>query len=61
VNHPHWFTEEQKDKVVLYKLENPEKSTRQIAQNLSEDGILQISFRSVANILQQRRLTEHFF
>lgn len=60
-SHPHWFTEEQKDKVVLHKVQNPEKSTRQIATDLSANGILQISYHSVSNILNQRRLTDNFF
>lgn len=60
-SHPNWFTKEDKDKVVLYKVKHPEKSTRQIARELSEANILQISYHSVSDILKQRSLTEIFF
>ena len=60
-SNPHWFTEAQKDEVIWYKLQHPEKSTRQIATDLSANGILQISYHSVSNILNQRRLTDKFF
>jgi len=59
--HPNWFTEEDKDKVVWYKLQHPEKSARQIAKELSDTGVLQIGYHSVSDILKQRRLTENFF
>jgi hypothetical protein len=60
-SHPYWFTEEQKDEVIWYKLKHPEKSARQIALDLSANDILQISYHSVSNILRQRRLTANFF
>lgn len=60
-SHPNWFTEEDKDKVVLYKIHHPEKSYRQIARELSSANILQISYHSVSNILNERSLTEIFF
>jgi len=60
-SHPNWFTEEDKDKVVLYKIHHPEKSARQIAKELSSADILQISYHSVSDILKQRSLTENFF
>lgn len=60
-SNPHWFTEEQKDRVILYKFQNPEKSARQIAKDLASDGILQISYHTVSDILKQRQLTNNFF
>jgi len=60
-SHPNWFTEEDKDKVVWYKLHNPEKSARQIALDMTTEGILQISYHTVADILKQRSLTDNFF
>lgn len=60
-SHPNWFTEEDKDKVVWYKLQHPEKSARQIAACLSESDILQISYHSVSDILKQRSLSDNFF
>ncbi|MBI1926271.1 helix-turn-helix domain-containing protein [Candidatus Poribacteria bacterium] len=39
-SHPHWFTEEHKDMVVRYKLQNPSMSARQIAKELTESGLL---------------------
>ena len=60
-SNPNWFTEEQKDTVVFYKLQNPDISARQIAQDLVDQEALQISYHSVSNILKQRRLPENFF
>lgn len=60
-SHPHWFTSEQKELLVQYKLANPEKSARQISRDLEEKKILKISYHSVTNILKQRGLTEKFF
>jgi len=60
-SNPKWFIEEDKDKVVLYKLQHPEKSARQIAKELSDAGVLQIGYHSVSDILKQRRLPEIFF
>lgn len=52
--HPRSFTEAQKDLVVHYKLNHPEKSARQIAAELTETGTLSINYHSVADILKQR-------
>jgi len=60
-SHPSWFTEEDKDMVVSYKLMNPHKSNRQIAQELTETKLLSISCRSVDKILAQRCLSANFF
>lgn len=60
-SHPKWLTDEDKDQVVCYKLQHPHESTRQIAQGLAQAGILKIHDRTVANILQERRLTPPFF
>ena len=60
-SHPNWFTEEDKDRVVWYKIRHPEKSARQIAKDLAVEEILQISYHSVSDILKQRRLPENFF
>lgn len=60
-SNPHWFTEEEKDQVVAYKLAYPEKSVRQIAKDLSEAETLHISYRTVANILTNRRIPAEFF
>ena len=58
---PKWFTEEEKDTVVAYKLSHPEKSTRQIAADLQVRSILQIHDRTVASILSERRLPPPFY
>ena len=58
---PKWFTEEDKDTVVAYKLSHPEKSAHQIAADLKGRGILQIHDRTVANILSERRLPPPFY
>ena len=60
-SNPHQCTEEEKDFVVEYKLAHPEKSVRQIAKDLAEAGTLSISYRTVANILSQRRIPAEFF
>ena len=59
--HPKWFTEEQKARVVQYKLENPPISARQISRDLAEKGILEINPHSVADLLKARGLTGEFF
>ena len=48
------LTETDKDLVVEYKLNHPEKSVRTIANELTENGTLSINYRSVADILRQR-------
>ena len=60
-SHPKWLSQEDKDSVVEYKLQHPHLSTRQIAQALAREGIVQIHDRTVANILQERGLSTPFF
>ena len=60
-SHPNWFTESDKDEVVSYKLQHPHKSSRQIAQDLTESGVLKINYHSVADILKAHRLGAPFF
>jgi transposase len=59
-SHPKWLTQENKDKVVQYKLQHPHLSSRQIAKALTKEGILQISNHSVADILKERGLSTPF-
>ena len=59
-SHPKWLTQENKDKVVQYKLQHPHLSSRQIAKALTKEGILQISYHSVADILKERGLSTPF-
>jgi transposase len=47
-SHPKWFTQEDKGKVVKYKLQHPHLSSREIANALTDEGILSISYHSVA-------------
>ena len=51
---PKLFTETDKDLVVNYKLNHPDKSVRQIANELTQSGTLSINYHSVADILKQR-------
>lgn len=60
-SHPKRLTREDKDKVVQYKLQHPNLSSRRIAAALAEEGILQIHYRTVAGILKERGLTVPFF
>ena len=57
---PKWLTQENKDKVVQYKLQHPHLSSRQIAKALTKEGILQISNHSVADILKECGLSTPF-
>jgi transposase len=59
--HPKWLTVEHKDLVADYKQNHPHKSSRQIAADLTESGVLSISYRSVLNILSERRIASPFF
>ena len=59
-SHPKWLTQENKDKVVQYKLQHPHLSSRQIAKALTKEGILPISYHSVADILDNSGLTTPF-
>ena len=58
--HPRWLTQEDKDKIVQYKLQHPHLSSRMIAKELTREGILKIHDRTVANILRERGLTTPF-
>ena len=60
-SHPKWLTDSDKAKVIRYFLDNPHLSTRKLASQLRELGILDISYRSVANILSEGNFPEHFF
>ena len=59
-SHPKWLTQENKDKVVQYKLKHPHLCSRQIARALAQEGVLQIHDRTVSNILKERGLTAPF-
>lgn len=58
--HSKWFSRKDKDKVVQYKLQHPHLSSRQIAKTLTAEGILQISYHSIADILDNRGLSAPF-
>lgn len=60
-SHPKWLTDEQKALVISYQLQNPSLSTRQIADALKTEGILEISYRTVGNILSEGHLQKPFF
>ena len=59
--HPKRLTQEDKDKVVQYKLQHPHLSSRQIAKALAKEDILQINYHSVADILKEHGLATPFF
>lgn len=59
-SHPRWLTQEDKDKVVHYKLQHPHLSSRQIAKAMTKEGIRQISYHSVADILDNYGLSTPF-
>jgi len=59
-SHPKWLTQENKDKVIQYKLQYPHFSSRQIAKTLTDEGILQVSYHSVADILDSCGLSTPF-
>ena len=60
-SHPKRFTREEKVKVIQYKVRHPHLSSRQIAKALAQEGILQIGYRTVANILKDCDLITPFF
>ncbi len=60
-SHPKRLTREDRDKVVQYKLQHPHLSSRQIAEMLARENILQINYHSVADILKERGLAAPFF
>jgi transposase len=51
--HPNWLTDAQKQLVIDYKQAHPDKSARQIAQELTEAKIIKISDHSVADLLKR--------
>ena len=59
-SHPRWLTPEDRDKVIKYKLQHPHLSSRQIAEALTQEGVVKIRYRAVANILKERGLTTPF-
>ena len=61
LSHPKWFTRKDRDKVVQYKLHHPHLSGRQIAEALAKEGILQINYHSVTDILRKHDLTVPLF
>ena len=60
-SHPKRFTREEKGKGIQYKVRHPHLSSRQIAEALAKEGILQINYHSVADILKERGLASPFF
>jgi transposase len=60
-SHPKWLTQEDKDKVIQYKLQHPHLRSRKIAKALTKEGILQIHYGTVARILKEHGLTAPFF
>lgn len=61
LSHPKRFTQEDRSKVVQYKLQHPQLSSRRIAKALAEKNILRINYHSVADILKERGLASPFF
>lgn len=59
-SHPKRLTSEDKDKVLQYKIRHPHLSSRKIAEALAQEGILQIHYRTVVNILKEHGLTAPF-
>lgn len=59
-SNPKWLTQGKKDKVIQYKLQYPHLSSRQIAKTLTDEGILQVSYHSVADILDSCGLSTPF-
>lgn len=59
-SHPKWLSQEDKDKVVQYKLQHPHLSSHQIAESMSKEGILQISYNSVSDILKKSGFSAPF-
>ncbi len=60
-SHPRWLTQEDKSKVVQYKLQHPHLSSRKIAKALAEKNILKINYHSVADILKELDPATPFF
>jgi transposase len=59
-SHPKRLTREDKGKVIKYKFLHPHLSSRQIAEALAQEGILQISYRTVANVFKEQNLNTPF-
>ena len=59
-SHPRRFTQEDKAKVIQYKLQHPHLSSRKIAKVLTAEGILQVNYHSVADILKESSLATPF-
>ena len=59
-SHSKWFTRKDKEKVVQYKLQHPHLSSRQIANTLTDEGILPINYHSASDILDNRGLSAPF-
>ena len=59
-SHPRWLSQEDKDKVIQYKLQHPHLSSRQISKALAQENILKIHDRTVSNVLKERGLTAPF-
>jgi transposase len=59
-SNPKWLTQEDKDKVIQYKLQHSHLSSHQIAKAMTQEGIKQISYHSVADILDNSGLTTPF-
>jgi len=59
-SHPKWHSQEDKEKVVQYKLQHPHLSSRQLAKKLTEENILSISYHSISAILKERSLSSPF-
>jgi transposase len=60
-SHPRWLSQEDKVKVVQYKLQHPHLSSRQMAKALAQEDILETHDHTVSNILKERGLTAPFF
>ncbi len=59
-SHPRRLTQEDRNKVVQYKLQHPHLSSRQMAKVLTNKGILEIHDRTVVNIFREFGLTTPF-
>lgn len=55
-HHPQWLTPQQRNQVVGYKLHHPQTTSRQIAKELSDNGLLEVSSKTVSNILNEHNL-----
>ena len=60
-SHPRWLSQEDKYKVIQYRLQHPYLSSRKISEALAQEGILEIHDRTVSNILKEFGLTAPLF